>query len=135
MAHLELALRLPMEYIPDPRTVIEDAQDKEKEERDAAERRKVRKNIVGLNFPSRERKKREWSERLKSLSDKKRKRRNSNRNNKQRITERMLSPNFHLPFSLRSQVLRSHKLGFKTSDLLSPLMPIQRSRLSLSDRA
>jgi hypothetical protein len=30
-----------MEYIPDPRTVIEDAQDKEKEERDAAERRKV----------------------------------------------------------------------------------------------
>jgi hypothetical protein len=69
------------------------------------------------------------------LSDKKRKRRNSNRNNKQRITERMLSPNFHLPFSLRSQVLRSHKLGFKTSDLLSHLMPIQRSRLSLSDRA
>lgn len=41
VAHLELALRLPMEYIPDPRTVIEDAQDKEKEERDAAERRKV----------------------------------------------------------------------------------------------
>lgn len=40
VAHLELALRLPMEYIPDPRTVIEDAQDKEKEERDAAERRK-----------------------------------------------------------------------------------------------
>lgn len=25
VAHLELALRLPMEYIPDPRTVIEDA--------------------------------------------------------------------------------------------------------------
>jgi hypothetical protein len=41
VAHLEMALRLPMEYIPDPRTVIEDAQDKEKEERDAAERRKV----------------------------------------------------------------------------------------------
>jgi len=40
VAHLELAMRLPMEYIPDPRTVIEDAQDKEKEERDAAERRK-----------------------------------------------------------------------------------------------
>lgn len=34
-------MRLPMEYIPDPRTVIEDAQDKEKEERDAADRRKV----------------------------------------------------------------------------------------------
>lgn len=31
-----------MEYIPDPRTVIEDAQDKEKEERDAADRRKVK---------------------------------------------------------------------------------------------
>jgi len=30
-----------MEYLPDPRTVIEDAQDKEKEERDAADRRKV----------------------------------------------------------------------------------------------
>lgn len=25
VAHLELAMRLPMEYIPDPRTVIEDA--------------------------------------------------------------------------------------------------------------
>lgn len=30
-----------MEYIPDPRTVIEDAQDKAKEEQDAEERRKV----------------------------------------------------------------------------------------------
>ena len=40
MAHLELSLRLPMEYLPDPRTVIEDAQDREKEERDAADRRK-----------------------------------------------------------------------------------------------
>ena len=40
VAHLELAMRLPMEYLPDPRTVIEDQQDKEKEERDAAERRK-----------------------------------------------------------------------------------------------
>jgi hypothetical protein len=38
--HLKLALRLPMEYIPDPRTVIEDAHDREKEERDAEERRK-----------------------------------------------------------------------------------------------
>ena len=42
MAHLELALRLPMDYLPDPRTVIEDAQDREKEMRDAADRRKVR---------------------------------------------------------------------------------------------
>jgi hypothetical protein len=33
-----------MEYIPDPRTVIEDAQDKEKEQRDAEERRKVNIN-------------------------------------------------------------------------------------------
>ena len=41
MAHLELSIRLPMEYLPDPRTVIEDAQDREREERDAAERRKV----------------------------------------------------------------------------------------------
>jgi hypothetical protein len=40
VAHLELAMRVPMEYLPDPRTVIEDAQDREKEERDAAERRK-----------------------------------------------------------------------------------------------
>lgn len=39
--HLKLALRLPMEYIPDPRTVIEDAHDREKEERDAEDRRKV----------------------------------------------------------------------------------------------
>ena len=38
---LELAMRLPMEYIPDPRTIIEDAQDKEKEDRDAEDRRKV----------------------------------------------------------------------------------------------
>jgi hypothetical protein len=29
-----------MEYIPDPRTVIEDAYDREKEERDAEERRR-----------------------------------------------------------------------------------------------
>ena len=40
VAHLELALRLPMEFIPDPRTVIEDAHDREKEERDLADRRK-----------------------------------------------------------------------------------------------
>jgi hypothetical protein len=25
IAHLEICLRMPMEYIPDPRTVIEDA--------------------------------------------------------------------------------------------------------------
>jgi hypothetical protein len=50
VAHLELALRLPMEYIPDPRTVIEDAQDKEKEERDAAERRKVSLSHKVNNF-------------------------------------------------------------------------------------
>jgi len=30
-----------MEYFPDPRTVIEDAHDRELEERDLAERRKV----------------------------------------------------------------------------------------------
>lgn len=40
MAHLELAMRIPMEFLPDPRTVIEDAHDREKEERDAADRRK-----------------------------------------------------------------------------------------------
>ncbi len=40
VAHLELAMRMPMEYLPDPRTVIEDAQDREKEERDAEDRRK-----------------------------------------------------------------------------------------------
>ena len=40
VAHLELAVRIPMEFIPDPRTVIEDAHDREKEERDLADRRK-----------------------------------------------------------------------------------------------
>lgn len=40
IAHLELAFRVPMEFVPDPRTVIEDAHDREKEERDLAERRK-----------------------------------------------------------------------------------------------
>lgn len=35
---MESVLRIPCEYIPDPRTVIEDAQDKEKQERDNAER-------------------------------------------------------------------------------------------------
>lgn len=40
VAHLELAMRIPMEFLPDPRTVIEDAHDREKEERDAADRRK-----------------------------------------------------------------------------------------------
>ena len=37
---LELALRIPMEYLPDPRTLIEDDIDRQKEERDAEERRK-----------------------------------------------------------------------------------------------
>ena len=32
--HLELALTLPLEYIPDPRTVLEDAADMEKNERE-----------------------------------------------------------------------------------------------------
>lgn len=40
VAHLELCLRIPMEFLPDPRTVIEDAHDREREERDLAERRK-----------------------------------------------------------------------------------------------
>ena len=31
IAHLELSMRLPMEYIPDPRTLIEDVIDVEKE--------------------------------------------------------------------------------------------------------
>ena len=54
---LELAMRLPMEYIPDPRTIIEDAQDKEKEDRDAEDRRKV---IETANSFPRELKKSEW---------------------------------------------------------------------------
>ena len=57
VAHLELALRLPMEYIPDPRTVIEDAADKEKEERDALERQKVC-HYMFITFS--ENKKRRW---------------------------------------------------------------------------
>ena len=32
--HLEIALRMPLEYIPDPRTVLEDAADMEKEAKD-----------------------------------------------------------------------------------------------------
>ena len=35
VAHLELSLTLPLEYVPDPRTVIEDAADIEREARDA----------------------------------------------------------------------------------------------------
>lgn len=66
VAHLELALRLPMEYIPDPRTVIEDAQDKEKEERDAAERRKVNILVILLIAFHRENKRREWLKRHKN---------------------------------------------------------------------
>jgi hypothetical protein len=40
VAHLELCLSLPMEYIPDPRTVIEDAADIEREARDRELRKK-----------------------------------------------------------------------------------------------
>ncbi len=53
MAHLELCLRLPMEYLPDPRTVIEDAHDREREERDLAERRKViAPHDINITLPS-----------------------------------------------------------------------------------
>ena len=38
---MELALRLPMEYMPDPRTIIEDDYDREKEERDRKERARI----------------------------------------------------------------------------------------------
>lgn len=38
--HLELCLRLPMEYLPDPRTVIEDEADRQRFEREIAERMK-----------------------------------------------------------------------------------------------
>ncbi len=38
--HLELCLRLPLEYIPDPRTVIEDEIDRQRFEREIAERMK-----------------------------------------------------------------------------------------------
>jgi hypothetical protein len=34
VAHLELAMSMPMEFIPDPRTVLEDAADMEREEKD-----------------------------------------------------------------------------------------------------
>ena len=38
--HLELCLRLPLEYLPDPRTVIEDEVDRQRFEREIAERMK-----------------------------------------------------------------------------------------------
>lgn len=38
--HLTLALRVPMEYFPDPRTVIEDEADRQRQERDLADRAK-----------------------------------------------------------------------------------------------
>lgn len=38
--HLELCLRNPMDFYPDPRTVIEDQADAQKHERDMAERMK-----------------------------------------------------------------------------------------------
>lgn len=40
VAHLELSIRHPMDYYPDPRTVIEDDADRQKYERDMAERQK-----------------------------------------------------------------------------------------------
>jgi hypothetical protein len=40
VSHLELAFTLPMEYIPDPRTVLEDAADMEKDARDRMLRNK-----------------------------------------------------------------------------------------------
>lgn len=36
--HLELCCRLPMDYYPDPRTIIEDDVDRQRYERDMAER-------------------------------------------------------------------------------------------------
>ena len=41
--HLELCMRLPFEYIPDPRTVIEDEVDRQRFERDLAERQRREK--------------------------------------------------------------------------------------------
>jgi hypothetical protein len=42
-----------MEYLPDPRTVIEDAHDREREERDLAERRKViARHDINITLPS-----------------------------------------------------------------------------------
>ena len=38
--HLELCLRLPMEYLPDPRTVLEDEADRQRFEREIADRMK-----------------------------------------------------------------------------------------------
>jgi len=40
ISHLELALTIPMEYMPDPRTVLEDAADMEREAKDRAIRAK-----------------------------------------------------------------------------------------------
>ena len=45
VAHLELCLTLPMEYVPDPRTVIEDAADIEREARDAELRKKKQEEL------------------------------------------------------------------------------------------
>jgi hypothetical protein len=45
VAHLEMALTLPMEYVPDPRTVIEDAADHEREARDAELRKKKQEEL------------------------------------------------------------------------------------------
>jgi len=40
VAHLEISMRVPMDYYPDPRTVIEDDADRQRYERDMAERQK-----------------------------------------------------------------------------------------------
>jgi len=40
VSHLELAYTVPMEFVPDPRTVLEDAADMEREARDRALRAK-----------------------------------------------------------------------------------------------
>lgn len=40
MGHLKISNRVPLEYYPDPRTIIEDDADRQKYERDMAERKK-----------------------------------------------------------------------------------------------
>lgn len=45
VAHLELSLTLPCEYVPDPRTVIEDAADIEREARDHELRKKKQEEL------------------------------------------------------------------------------------------
>ena len=45
VAHLELSFTLPLEYVPDPRTVIEDAADIEREARDQELRKKKQEEV------------------------------------------------------------------------------------------